>query len=190
MLLNLPKFPSGYLAALNRIPEERGVYAFFPYYCYPDDPDDLYSALVAGVERKKFADRKASIVPYYAVTLESKTGISPGKLPQLKEALKNDAFRKDLIETLGNSLLFQSPLYLGKSKNIRGRIRQHLEGASDLRDRLLDAGYSIESTSILIIPSANDISSEINEGDDIDSDGLAEEVLSRLFHINFNIRLG
>jgi hypothetical protein len=190
MLLNLPKFPSGFSSAFDRIPDQRGVYAFFPYQHYPDDADALFEAIIADIERKKFADRQTTLAPYYGITLESKTSLSQTKLPHLKKALKNDDFRRDLIETLGNSLLFQSPLYLGKSKSLRGRIRQHLESSSDLRERLAEAGYDIERTSILVIPSFEEPTDASEEVEGIDADGLTEEILSRLFHIHFTLRLG
>jgi hypothetical protein len=190
MLLNLPLFPSGFTSAFDRIPDQKGVYAFFPYMDFPEEPEALFEAIITNVERKKFADRQTSLAPYYGITLESKTSLSGAKLPKLRNALHNKHFRKDLIETLGNSLLFQSPLYLGKSKNLRSRISQHLAHSSELRERLSIAGYSIENTTILIIPSTEAPHEEPDLDDDIDADGLAEEVLSRLFHIQFTLRLG
>jgi hypothetical protein len=190
MLINLPRFPSGHATAFERIPDQRGVYAFFPYRHYPDDPDALLELIIEDVERKKFADRHTSLAPYYGITLQSKTSLSSVKMPKLKKAIQNDVFRRDLIETLGNSILFQSPLYLGKSKHLRQRIKQHLDYSSDLRERLAGAGYDIESTSILIIPSATPEVDELDDSGELDSDGLAEEILSRLFHIHFTLRLG
>lgn len=190
LLLNLPKFPSGLNSAFDRIPDQGGVYAFFPYCEYPNDPEMLFETLVFEINRKKFADRETNMAPYYGLKLESQTSLSKAKLPQLKIALRNDTFRKDLIETLTNSLLFQTPLYLGKSKSLRSRIRQHLETSSDLRDRLAESGYDIERTSILLIPSSTvELDGQISS-DKIDYDGLTEEVLSRLFHIQFTLRLG
>jgi hypothetical protein len=187
-LLNLPLFPSGYKSAISRIPEQRGVYAFFPYHNYPDDADQLYEVITRNVERKKFADRKANIAPYYGITLESKTSLSAGKTAKIKKALKNEIFRKDLLEMLGNTMLFQSPLYLGKAKNLNKRIENHLEYGSALRERLDVAGYNIEDTSIVIIPSTQN--PEEVEDEDIDSEGIAEEIFSRLFQIQFTLRLG
>lgn len=189
ILLNLPRFPSGFSSACDRIPVQGGVYAIFPYMEFPDDPEKLYETIISNVERKKFADRRTSLSPYYGITLESKTSISSAKLPKLKKALKNDTFRRELIESLDNSFLFQSPLYLGKSKNLRARIAQHLDHASELRERLSAAGYDIECITILIIPTSSTCQ-EIPDDDDIDTEGLAEEVLSRLFHIQFTLRLG
>lgn len=187
-LLNLPLFPSGYETALNRIPEQRGVYAFFPYHSYPDDPEQLYNVITKNVERKKFADRDANIAPYYEITLKSKTSLSSGKTDKIKKALSNDIFRKDLLEMLGNTMLFQSPLYLGKAKNLHKRIANHMEYGSTLRERFSAAGYDIEQTSIVIIPSSQN--PEVVEDEDIDSEGIAEEIFSRLFQIQFTYRIG
>lgn len=190
VLLNLPKFPGGCSTAVSRIPDCRGVYAFFPFVSYPDDPEELFKVLVSDVERKKFADRRAFMAPYYGLTLQSQTTLSRGKLQKLREALRDDRYRHDLIDILGNSILFQSPLYLGKSKNLRSRVNQHLDSSSPLRQRLADAGYEIERTSVLVIPSLSSEGDELLDDDSIDSDGLAEEILSRLFQIQFTLRLG
>lgn len=189
-ILNLPLFPTGPTEGLKRIPDSRGVYAFFHYVSYPADPDELFQRLVSEVEKKKFADRSAALPPYYGVTLRSVSGISERKIPKLRQALRNESFRKEMLELLENSLLFQSPLYVGKTKNLSNRIWQHMEHGSELRERLKEAGYSIENTSILLMPSRISEDEDTDLPSDIDTEGLTEEILSRLFHANFTLRIG
>ena len=189
-LLNVPLFPTGYKTALERIPEERGIYAFFPFRKYSDDPDKLFEEIIFDIERKKFADRSSRLAPYYNVTLSSQTSISSTKEPKLKKALHNKSFRTDILDVLGNSLLFQSPLYLGKAKNLKNRLNQHFDINSLLRNRLDEAGYDIEKTTVIIIPTTNSVDAEPDTLVAGDYEALTEEILSRIFQIHFTIRVG
>jgi hypothetical protein len=190
LLLNVPLFPTGYKSALERIPEERGVYAFFPFRKYSEDPEKLFEEIIYDIERKKFADRSSSLAPYYKMTLSSQTSISTAKEPKLKKALHNKSFRNDILDVLGNSLLFQSPLYLGKAKNLKSRINQHFDINSPLRNRLDEAGYDIEKTTVIIIPTINSRDADQESLAAGDYEALTEEVLSRIFQIHFTIRVG
>lgn len=80
--------------------------------------------------------------------------------------------------------LFQCPLYIGRSRDLRERIKQHLGEGSALRTRLSEHRISIEKTLILIIPSGDDA-----DGDEAEED-LYEEIFSRLLNPLFNLRLG
>ncbi len=190
MLINFPLFPTGYATAFDRITTQNGVYAFFPFRTYPDNPEKLMEMILSEIHRKKFADRAADLAPYYGITLKSRTDFSSSKKPMLLKALHNPAFRREILEILDNSLLFQSPLYVGKSKNIRARIQQHFGDASDLRERLSEAGYLIEKTSLLVLPLSHAAISDEETATHNDFESIAEEILSRLFHVHFTLRLG
>jgi len=206
--LNLSQFPGGVLDSLNRIPRDTsGIYAWFRSFSYPSDPESIFNHLIEDIEREKFSDRSGSIKPYYEVSIRSKSWISPGKRKRIKSALCDKQFRDTLLQTLNQSLLFQTPLYIGKSIDLRKRIGDHLAEDSILRLRLGEVKIDIQKTLILLIPndfelnsspeieefkSATELELEETNGDLITEshEDLYEEIYSRLFSPLFTIRLG
>ena len=198
--MNLSHFERGPDSALQRIPQRTaGTYSWFQSYIYPENEDDFYEALIKDLEATKFQSRSGSIKPYYHVAITSKGGLGESKAERLKAALKNPEFKKGLIDTLACSTLLQSPLYVGKSVDIRRRIGEHLEAESDLRVRLAASGINIDQASVLIVPN-HDMDavfklefadeSDVILQDDPQYELLYEEVFSRLFNPRFTIRLG
>lgn len=204
LVLNLSQFPDGPLSSLARIPPETaGVYSWFRSFNYPAEPEKLYDALLNDIEKVKFAERTGSIKPYYEVALRSRGWISEFKRKRIRDAVNDESFRVRLLETLNQSMLFQTPLYIGKSKDLRQRIGQHLSEGSILRLRLREVSIDIEETFILLVPSSSedeptileaadyqDEEGDISNNSEYNDEDLMEEILSRLFNPQFTIRLG
>lgn len=213
MIVNLPLFPLGVRTALNYIPDNTaGIYAWFRTFKYSDDPEMLFAQIIADIERPKFVERTGVIAPYYQVGVSSYGKLSDGKRQRLIEAMKCSRFREDLKQVLGNSIMFQAPLYVGKASNLRIRIEQHLSSESILRLRLDAVGIDIEKSLLMICPLGDsgwdtvthentwDMLRETESHDDDDDEleqprlekyeDLYEEIFSRLFSPQFTVKIG
>jgi hypothetical protein len=203
VLYDLAAFPTGPSAVLARIPDGlTGIYAWFRSFHFSDDPDTFAEDLMTAIRAPKFQTRTGDLVPYYEVSLRSKSHISSGKEMAIKQALKDTYFLSALQFSLQWSILFQGPLYVGKSGNLRERIDQHLKSGSSLRERLHEAGIAIEKTYLLVVPTPIGSVDKPVEKPLMASDPdcqeqptpqyelLFEEVFSRLFNPGFTIRLG
>jgi len=200
VLFNLTAFGSGCHAVLDRIAEgQSGIYAWFRAFQFRDAPDDFADDLVSAICAPKFQSRKGDLAPYYEISLRSKSYIPSGKESSLRKALKDEVFLSSMKFALEWGMLFQAPLYVGKSADLKVRVAQHLKSGSDLRLRLAEASIDIERTYLLLVPTPaqNGNITENNNGDEDQVDGatpdyelLFEEVFSRLFNPAFTIRLG
>jgi hypothetical protein len=160
----------------------------------------FYESLCREMYSEKFQSRKGLISPLYEVSLKSRTEISKNKLAQIQELSDSEEFRNTLNKALMFSILFQAPLYVGKSKNLRRRIGQHLSVNSVLSERLNNSGIEIASTSVLILPTSLEEQAEADDTDignedygseeDADQSLIFEEIFSRLFSPLFTIRYG
>lgn len=187
-MLNFAKFPGGALDAIRRIPaDQAGIYFWFKTFDYPSDQEGFLSALTKDLLAPKFPRRVGHVQPYYEVALTSSTSIGNKKKNAIDQASKNASFRKHLQKLLNLSVLFQAPLYIGKSNDIKRRMDQHLADDSKLSTRLAEHGLRITDTALLVIPLAKDNSLGLDEMDD---ELLYEEIFSRLFNPLFNLRLG
>ncbi|WP_368622609.1 GIY-YIG nuclease family protein [Paraburkholderia sp. BR13444] len=199
VLFDLTAFPAGPSAVIDRISDgQSGIYAWFRSFRFRESPEEFAEDLLSAIRAPKFQSRKGDVAPYYEVELRSKGNISKGKESELVKALKDDKFLAAMKFSLDWSMLFQMPLYVGKSINLKARIGQHLSGGSILRNRLKEAGLDIEQTYLLLVPTppiaefSENVSDD--ETDELDMlspyEGLFEEVFSRLFNPGFTIRLG
>lgn len=199
VLFDLTAFPAGPAAVLDRIPDaQSGIYAWFRAFKFRDSPDEFAEDLISAIRAPKFQTRSGDIPPYYEVELRSKGSIPMGKEASLRKALKDPGFLTAMRFSLDWAMLFQMPLYVGKSIDLRARVDQHLRSGSVLRNRLKEAGLDIEQTYLLLVPSpifqGNDDDSDVS--DPASEEGLSsyevlfEEVFSRLFNPGFSIRLG
>ena len=196
VLFNLAAFSAGPSAVLDRISDDQsGIYAWFRSFNFQENPDLFADELVSAIRAPKLQTRTGDLVPYYEISLKSKSYISSGKEASLRQALKDDEFQNAMRFALRWSILFQAPLYVGKSGDLRSRIDQHLKPGSPLRERLFEAKIDIEKTYLLIVPTplakAKESSNEENDHEDLpEYELLFEEVFSRLFNPAFTIRLG
>ncbi len=185
LLINMGKINGGNHSVLRRVPDETpGIYAFYRSLSITEEPEAAMHDILRNIEAKKFADRSGNIGPIYNVTIKSHTSISDGKKRALIKALARPKFRATLQHTLSLSILFQTPLYIGKASNLRARIEQHLNEGSELSVRLGEVGVVIRSASLLLFPLDDD-----NAGDEADEE-LHEEIFSRLFNPLFTLRYG
>jgi hypothetical protein len=187
-LLNLPMFSGGTESLLRRIPPQTsGIYAFYRHMGISDAPLQAFSEINTLVESKKFADRASTIAPLYHVTISSKSKLSEGKRDRILKATEDPQFITTIKHALSLSILFQSPLYIGKAQDLRTRIDQHLESGSTLAKRLAEAEISIKKCALLILPAGDLDSGSDNEEANED---LYEEIFSRIFTPHFTLRYG
>jgi hypothetical protein len=199
VLFNLSAFADGPTSVVDRISGGvAGFYAWFRVYQFRDDANEFADDLVDAIRSPKFQSRTGDVPPYYEVSLSSKSYIPEGKEKALREALKDEEFRTSMKHAMAWSMLFQAPLYVGKSSNIKSRVGQHLKNGSPLRQRLGAAGIEMDRTYLLIVPTpvqsqdhgATDAVSDDLDGTSSPYELLFEEVFSRLFNPTFTIRLG
>jgi len=181
-------------------PSRAGIYAWFRSYEYNvGDNQAFKSQLISDLTAPKYASRSGFIEPLHRVSLESNPNFN--KREQIEEAIKEQAFRDGLSQALGFSILLQAPLYVGKAKQLKKRLKSHAIGRSDLKRRFSEAGISIETCSLLFIYTdpkrealeadhdTSDTEDEISIEDDANAK-LFEEIFSRLFSPLFTLRYG
>lgn len=198
VLFNLAAFESGANSVIERISDgQSGIYAWFRSYAFSDSNEKFYSELISAIESPKFQPRSGDIVPYYGLTIESRSKISTGKATALRQAVENKSFRDAMRLALQWSILFQAPLYIGKSTNLKNRIEQHLRNGSVLRSRLESVSIDIDKSYLLIVPVDElyelkefDANAAEDDGELLQYEELFEEVFSRLFNPSFTVRLG
>jgi len=206
VLLRLSEFVRGADSVLVRVPEAPGVYAWYrDVKIDPSSPEALFQSLIAEIESPKFLPRTSSIPPVYEVSIRSLTTMSNGKKALLRRELEDPSFRAQLLTAISTAIMFQAPLYIGKTKNLRRRVKQHLKPFSTLGQRLDSVGISLMQSNLLLIPvsstsdqdSGGTLSPSVEETTDptdseqeSDAETLFEEVFSKLFTPNFTVRYG
>ena len=178
---------------VTEIPHQvAGVYAFFKHYQFPisnNSNEDAVNYLLKQIEQPHMLTRDAHVSPIYRVAISSERTLSQKKIKHLEKAISDVNHKEVFKEVFENSFLFQTPLYVGKSIDIRRRIIEHLIGETNLKDDLLQAGIEIRACSIMfIITDENPSEKNITE---ISTDAeLIEDCLSRLFCPGFTRRYG
>jgi len=209
-LLNLGRFSAGSLAAVDYIPKDaRGFYAWFRSYDYPEDPELFVERLLDDIAAPKFAPRRGFVSPYYTIDIASGGDMTDGRKDALRKAIHDPTFFSSLRSGLYHSILFQSPLYVGKAVDLRRRIMFHLTGKSPLRERLTGVGLDLDKCLLFVFPhpdenthndsvstETEDVERDSEDGGDtsedeaLDHEVLLEEVFSRLFSPQFTLRIG
>jgi predicted GIY-YIG superfamily endonuclease len=221
LLYNLSQI-RGINAVLSRIPDDMsGIYAWYRCYALPSDartnPEVFLSSILQEMYKPHFATREARIPPSTKLTVQAETSFY--KQEELRSKSFSPMFRELLCDLLENSLVFQQPLYIGQSNNIKRRIKSHLAEGSALRTRLKYAGHDLDKCKLLVIQSQetnsidregaykkvcafedeceNDFSFQIELEDedygeftDREDETLLEDLLSRLFLPSFTLRYG
>lgn len=194
-LINLGFFNSSSDILKHISENESGIYAWFRSYNYSTNDDDkFYEELVHDILSPKFYKRTGTVKPYYNVSISSKSSITKTKEEKIQYLIKNTEFKSFLNMALQASILFQTPLYIGKSSKLKNRISQHLQEDSILRERLKSSEIDMDNTVLLLLTDLNNEENITSEprGDDYDEscDEVYEEIFSRLFSPSFTIRLG
>lgn len=194
-------------AVLSRIPDDLGgVYVWYRNFNISKSTYEngkiFYEYILREMQKPHCISREVRIPPSYQISISS--DISFPKQSQLKKKSKDLRFRELVLRVLENSLIFQNPLYIGKTNNFRGRINQHLSASSSLRNRLSESNHDIDQCKLLLIGlyvSQKDSNPQENtdeENEEIDNndfcidetDVLLEDILSRLFVPSFTVRYG
>lgn len=187
-VLHFSRFPGGAVDAINRIPDEQaGIYFWYRAFNYPTSKDGFSQSFKADLSAPKFPTRTGLVKPYFEVSIGSSSSISQGKLRELDRALEKDNFREHLQKLLDLSIMFQAPLYIGKSKDVRRRVETHLSEGSPLQERLHQCNLKIKDTALLVMPMNQEIDLDLES---MDEELLYEEIFSRLFNPLFNLRIG
>lgn len=187
-VLHFSRFPGGAENAITRIPEKlHGIYFWYRAFNYPVSKEGFTDALKADLVARKFPTRIGQVKPYFEVSVGSSSVLSRGKMRELDTALENENFRKHLGRMLELSIIFQTPLYIGKSRDIRARTATHLTSGSPLQNRLSECNLRIKDTALLVMPLDEDVDLNLNGMDD---ELLYEEIFSRLFNPLLNLRIG
>lgn len=111
-----------------------------------------------------------------------------GKASALATLCESVEFRQYIVSLLSkNPLVFQSPLYIGKTDDLRSRTHQHLSGESGLKERLADAQVDLRRCVLVWtpMPQVPGLSS-----DETSVNLVVEELLSKLFVPPFTLRYG
>ncbi|MFT6862293.1 MAG: hypothetical protein ACJAVK_000850 [Akkermansiaceae bacterium] len=212
LLINLRKFPQGANKALSFLSDGTpGVYAWFRAFDFGDEPEAFYEELMREIHAPKFAPRSGFVAPYYNVEIASAGQLPTGKQKALRIALEDETFRTQLQNNLSLGYLFQAPLYIGKSHNLKTRLSNHLKEESPLRLRLEEASVDIDKCLLFVSPQYDQGLGELIPDDkeasgtahneeemedfgepatELDHELLIEEVLSRLFSPQFTLRIG
>lgn len=166
VLFNLSAFGAGPAAVVDHISSgQKGIYAWFRGFHLPEDAEGLYSSILEAISAPKFQKRTGLISPYYEVALTSKGLMPDGKKKSLEKALKRPDVAKMFNAALRWSILFQAPLYIGKSVDLKARVAQHLKAKSPLRTRLSEASIDIDKCQLLILPIELNIASSSVSGE-------------------------
>lgn len=136
----------GNSAVLSRIPNHiGGVYAWYRRFeidpSARHDPEVFVNYILKELSKDHSAPRETKLPPAHRIRLQPDNSFSKELL--LKELAADSSFRQPLFMLLNNSLIFQQPLYIGKTTNLYFRISNHLSEGSILRDRLAAAGHNI-----------------------------------------------
>lgn len=196
----------GVSAMLNRIPDcTPGVYAWYRNFKIDsvefDNPDNFVSKVLKELYKPHCVTREARLPPSHKLIIQPETVFSARKQEALNYYAGNPHFRELVISLLNNCILFQQPMYIGKTLNLKSRISNHLALQSVLRERFKNAEHEIEECRLLILCSPEDITcfnSEIinteeeteSEFSSIEPEALIEDILSRLFLPSFTVNYG
>ena len=201
VLLRLSEFFRGAESVLVRVPETPGIYAWYrDIKIDTTSPESIFQSLMAEIESPKFLPRTSSIPPVYEVSIRSLTTISNSKKAALKKELEDPMFTAQLVTAINTVTMFQAPLYIRKTRNLRRRVKDHLKPLSTHGQRLDSVGISLLQSNLLLIPiSGSDKEApeieqlsmdDSNDVPESDAETVFEEVFSKLFSPNFTVRYG
>ena len=198
----------GVSAILSRIPDNTsGVYAWYRNLRIDsnvsNNPETFVSQVLQELYKPHCITRETRLPPSHRLIVKPETVFSARKQEALHYHAANPYFRELIISLLHNCILFQQPMYIGKTLNLRSRIGSHLAVESILRERFADAEHDIEQCRLLILCSPQEITCTTSEYIDIEAEhdlesefsylepeALIEDILSRLFLPSFTINYG
>jgi hypothetical protein len=192
-LIDLSQASGGLSATMAMVPPfSPAVYAFYHNlaHAYSTRPAGapLSDFLLREIARPKSLPRSGRVGPYHRATISSTAALPASKMCRLDEPQSQPPLESLLETILNSSILLQTPLYIGKARNLQRRISQHMGSNSALRRRMDSASLNID-TSILLAIEMPPLAGKPRRKDS-DHESIIEDVLSRLFQPGFVRRLG
>ena len=204
MIHNLSKYATKD-AAVSAIREIPGIYAWFETIFPFDENEDVNTVveilkswvLKNNFPRSTSRDSLTGVLQptiKYNLEIGSHNSWTDSLQSSMDFLLKFDSVRDVLDSILKYSLIFQPPLYIGCSKNLRTRIEEHLQMKTGFAKRYADNTQDkLKSLRVVTIPIRidQDDLETIAENQDvkplIDS---IEDLLSRIYKPQWNKRYG
>lgn len=174
----------GVAAACERLPPLPAVYAWFRSLRLLHSTEDEFMRSVCDVIEARAASEHSARLGLHRVHLDSRSELSSTKKARLAHLARDPTFRLLIANLLQTASLMQSPLYVGKARDLRARVRQHLHPMSDLSQRLQPNG--VELRDCILAYSIVDASTY----DDDATLTLIEEIMTRICRPGFVLRPG
>lgn len=184
--IDFSNIPGGASIAVERIPAEPGVYAFFRQLeiSHQHDPEGFTEEVLALIGQPAANSHATRCGPLHNINLHSHSTLSQKKENELRQLAADDSSRQYLANVISACTMLQSPLYVGKADRLRRRIGNHLDPSSDLSLRLREVGICIEKCVLVYTLLDDDVC--LSEA----SLFLFEEIISRICRPGFVLRIG
>lgn len=145
ILVNVWAYMGDISAISDTINKSPGIYAWYRHRELNEvNPQEIFDQIKSSAH----PSFNAEVSRYSDVEVNSKIpliegfGKSNSKLKTSAEYFMKDAvFANSVHDSIRFSLLFDSPLYIGASKDLKTRITDHLKGNSELKHHLETGGY-------------------------------------------------
>lgn len=121
------------------IPEKAGIYAWFiPLYLFTEDIEEflsvingylLYDSYCKGIPEKEEAFKFSWHNVDVRLRQSYYNSISPELVSSWKKLIADPESKESIKQTLMEASIFLSPLYVGKTKNLKDRYDQHVSPA-------------------------------------------------------------
>jgi len=172
-------------AACERLPTAPGVYAWFRNLrIQGNSTTEFVDSLVNAIEAPAAPQHQARVGLLHHVTLDARSELSLTKRERLEPLARDSRFREHMVRLLDAAAVLQAPLYVGKARNLRVRVQQHLIPTSDLSRRLREAGVDIRTCNLAYA---------VLDDDYLEDDQtltLIEEIITRICRPGFVLRPG
>ena len=145
ILVNVWAYMGDISAISDTINDSPGIYAWY-----------RHRELKEVTPEKVFQEIRSSAHPSFSAEVSRYSDVEvSSKIPAIESSsksnlklktsaeyfLKDNIFANSVHDSIRFSLLFDSPLYIGASMNLKTRITDHLKGNSDLKNHLKTGGF-------------------------------------------------
>lgn len=185
--LDLVAVPGGSTSACHRLPDTPAIYAFFSQTLHipTSDPEKFIEVVNRLIARKASPTHEATVGSLHRIALDNWSSLSAKKQALLQEHAQSERFREVLANLVMKSSPLRSPLYVGQTDNLRRRITQHLDPASDLSTRLRKADIALDEC--VLSYTLVEANTYTNQPQVLI---LIEEIITRLLRPGFVARIG
>lgn len=145
--------PGPIAAKLKRLPTGAAIYSFCPSISFPAGlrGQDLLAHLWDLCEISHGPNLSSALGAYESIQLVHKSEVPFTYLknsPDILAVLEDQSFVECLSEILSAAQELVPPYYVGETRNLQVRVKQHLDANSDLRARLHTKNIPIESLTL------------------------------------------